>query len=234
MSVKNRDDRIEKYLDELADEYKELLFQALVTRTKTPESLSVSDLLRIDNQIKKPLLGDYARIQRRQRIFLLGGLTYTIIGFLPFMYYAFREYFNAGPTQIEFLSLPVGFIGLVLCVLSFAYPILMQGKNRISRNTPNELRKATLEYEVITMWRDLEGVVSDLSSNNEAKSPRTATQFLNDNHFIDSDEQDVLRDLLKIRNSIVHTGNIKYDIALTQKVLDKTDTILKKLSALKQ
>ena len=48
-------DKIEKYLDELSDEYKNLLYKALVARTKPLDDLSVSELLRIDSEIKKPL-----------------------------------------------------------------------------------------------------------------------------------------------------------------------------------
>ena len=54
MNTLSQNDKIEKYLDELADEYKVLLYNALVSRTKPLDDLSVSELLRLDNEIKKP------------------------------------------------------------------------------------------------------------------------------------------------------------------------------------
>ena len=69
MNILPKNDKIEKYLDELADEYKVLLYNALVSRTKPLDDLSVSELLRLDNEIK-PLFEDYQKKQHHQ-LFLI-------------------------------------------------------------------------------------------------------------------------------------------------------------------
>ena len=61
MNISPNNDKIERYLDELSDEYKILLYKALISRTKSLDDLSVSELLRLDNEIKKPLFEDYQK-----------------------------------------------------------------------------------------------------------------------------------------------------------------------------
>ena len=57
-------EKIEKYLDELSEEYKTLLFNALVEQSGSVEDLNVSDLLRLDNDVKKRLRLDYIKYQK--------------------------------------------------------------------------------------------------------------------------------------------------------------------------
>ena len=64
MNISPNNEKIQKYLDELSNEYKELLFVALLERSKSIDDISISDLLRIDNEIKKPLLTGYQKQQR--------------------------------------------------------------------------------------------------------------------------------------------------------------------------
>lgn len=78
-------DKIEKYLDELSDEYKNLLYKALVSRTKPLDDLSVIELLRIDSEIKKPLLTDYKNRQRRIYTLFCFGILYMILGVFMFI-----------------------------------------------------------------------------------------------------------------------------------------------------
>ena len=86
MNISPNNDKIEKYLDELADEYKVLLYKALISRTKSLDDLSVSELLRLDNEIKKPLFEDYQRKQRRRRTLLIAGLTYMVMGVVLYLF----------------------------------------------------------------------------------------------------------------------------------------------------
>ena len=90
MNILPKNDKIEKYLDELADEYKVLLYNALVSRTKPLDDLSVSELLRLDNEIKKPLFEDYQKKQHRRQLFLIAGLIYMFTG--VFLYFLQKEF----------------------------------------------------------------------------------------------------------------------------------------------
>ena len=86
MNISPNNEKIEKYLDELADEYKVLLYKALISHTKSLDDLSVSVLLRLDNEVKKPLFEDYQRMQRRRRMLLTIGLTYMVMGAVLYLF----------------------------------------------------------------------------------------------------------------------------------------------------
>lgn len=92
MKISHNNEKIQKYLIELADEYKELLFNALVERSESLDDFSISELLRLDNEIKRPLIANYHRQKRRRKMFLTCGLVYTFLGlFLMLMYYMIKS-----------------------------------------------------------------------------------------------------------------------------------------------
>ena len=85
-------DKIERYLDELSAEYKQLLFESLIERSSSVENLSVSDLLRLDNEVKKPLLANYRRYMRKRKMLATIGVTYVLMGVFAFLiYHVYRQ-----------------------------------------------------------------------------------------------------------------------------------------------
>lgn len=230
MNILPNNEKIEKYLDELADEYKTLLFKALVSRSKSVDDLSVSELLRLDNEIKKPLLEDYQKQQRRRRMLLTMGLTYMFLGFLTFIMFEIingnfhYEMRNMG----SLMSIIIGFVGLFTCILSFAMPTLSLSPNKHINGEKGQTM-ALLEYEVVTKWRELEGLVNDISINTNVKTPRSIIEFLADNHFVDENEYKLLKNFLKMRNDIVHSMGSEYSSDEINKLIDKIDKIIEKI-----
>ena len=230
MNILPNNEKIEKYLDELADEYKTLLFKALVSRSKSVDDLSVSELLRLDNEIKKPLLEDYQKQQKRRRMLLTMGLTYMFLGFLTFIMFEIingnfhYEMRNMG----SLMSIIIGFVGLFTCILSFAMPTLSLSPNKHINGEKGQTMPL-LEYEVVTKWRELEGLVNDISINTNVKTPRSIIEFLADNHFVDENEYKLLKNFLKMRNDIVHSMGSEYSSDEINKLIDKIDKIIEKI-----
>lgn len=56
-----------------------------MSRTKPLDDLSVIELLRIDSEIKKPLLTDYKNRQRRIYTLFCLGILYMILGVFMFL-----------------------------------------------------------------------------------------------------------------------------------------------------
>ena len=154
MNISPNNKKIEKYLDELADEYKTLLFNALISRSDNLDELSVSELLRIDNEIKKPLIENYQRQQKRRKMLLMYGVAYILVGFIMFiLYYSLKSniFFNSDGI-ILLVSLVISMVGLVITVFSFVAPV---SKHSFSNRSfaSQEDNKKILEYDVITKWR---------------------------------------------------------------------------------
>ena len=230
MNITPNNEKIERYLDELADEYKELLFNALISRTKDLDNLSVSELLRLDNEIKKPLFENYQRQQRRRKMLQIAGLTYMLLGGLIFVAYELLDSnFTPGTHDtISLISIVIGFMGLFISIFSFMLPTIYQSSSKnIDRAEKNNL--SFLEYKVVTKGRELEGIVNDISINTSVKTPRSVIEFLLESKFIDDDEYAILKEFLKMRNNIVHSAERRYSIEEIKTLVEKIDKIIDKL-----
>lgn len=110
---------------------------------------------------------------------------------------------------------------------SFALQTLNIGTPRHKVQTEDSSQ--ILEYEVVTKWRELEGIVNDISINSQVKTPRSIIQFLTENQFIDNRESNILKEFLKIRNNIVHSANNSYTTTELKAMLDEIDKIINKI-----
>lgn len=230
MNITPNNDKIEKYLDELSEEYKELLFNALISRSKSLDDISVSELLRLDNEIKKPLLSDYQRQQKRRKLFITAGVTYIIVGFCMFFFYAIMrsDFILSTDRIIPLMSLTISLVGLCVTAFSFVLPSTKTDAYRSLEHSKNDISKL-VAYSVITQWRELEGIVNDLAESNNVSTPRSIIEYLLSNNLIDKEESDILKDFLKLRNSIVHSSDVKYSTEDIKKASNKIAQIIEKL-----
>lgn len=225
---KEKQNKLEKYLDELGDEYKILLYRALKSRSNPLDDLSVSELLRLDNEIKRPLLEDYKKRNKYVRIFLLTGYMYMFVGILSIgvILYLGIDY-EYRRTYILMSSL-ITVIGLFMALYAITYRII--GINHISSKSVYGAQKNQLEYEVVSMWRELEAVVKDLSIDAGTNTPRSTLDYLYEKKYIDDEEYVILKDLLKTRNSIVYKDGTNYSKDGLRKLLYKAYTIIARLN----
>lgn len=229
MNISPNNEKIEKYLDELASEYKMLLYKALVSRSKPLDDLSVSELLRLDNEIKKPLFEDYQRQQKRRRMLIVAGLTYMFMGVFTFFFFKIinGEYLYNRDTMVSLVSGVISIVGLFITLYACAFQTLgIYPKRNIKRYKEYA---ALLEYEVVAKWREMEGIVNDISLNANVKTPRSIIDFLLENHFIDEKEHTILKDFLKMRNNIVHSNGTSYSESDVKEIIDEVNKIIDRI-----
>ena len=119
-------------------------------------------------------------------------------------------------------------MGLFISIFSFMLPTIYQSSSKnIDRAEKNNL--SFLEYKVVTKWRELEGIVNDISINTSVKTPRSVIEFLLESKFIDDDEYAILKEFLKMRNNIVHSAERRYSIEEIKTLVEKIDKIIDKL-----
>lgn len=230
MNITSNNEKIEKYLNELAAEYKGLLFNALISQSKDLDNLSVSELLRLDNEIKKPLFKNYQKQQRHQKMLQIAGLIYMLLGSSLFVIYELlnSNFIYGTHNIIPLISIVIGFTGLFISIFSIILPIIYQPSfKNIDRIEKNNL--SILEYKVVINWRELEGIVNDISISTSVTSPRSVINFLLESKFIDSNEAAILKEFLKMRNNIVHSPECKYSTEEIKILVEKTDKIIDKL-----
>lgn len=229
MAISPNNEKIEKYLDELADEYKTLLYKALVSRSKPLDDLSVSELLRLDNEIKKGLFEDYKRQQKSRRKLLNVGLVYMFIGaFTPILFLKSQRDFMDFIYNISFM-LPAIIVIVGLCTSIYALASLTSGIYPKRNAERQEVNTEVLKYEVVAKWREVEGIVNDISLNANVNTPRSIIDFLVDNQFIDERESAILKDFLKMRNDIVHSTGKSYSKSEIKGIIDEVNKITDRL-----
>lgn len=230
MNISPNNEKIQKYLDELSEEYKELLFRALLERSKSIDDISISELLRLDNEIKKPLIENYQRQQKRRKMFFVYGLMYMFFGIIMLiMYYTIKsDIFHGTDGIVLLVSIVVSVVGLFISAFSFVMPLSKAHATKQKFSTQTETTKL-LSFEVITKWRELEGIVSDLAENNSIPTPRSIIEYLSSNNFIDKEESIVLKEFLKMRNNIVHSSNVDISADDMKSAINEVDQIISKL-----
>lgn len=229
MNIPSNNDKIQKYLDELAEEYKTLLYKALVSRSNPLDDLSISELLRLDNEIKKPLFNDYQRQQKRRRVLLNMGLTYIFAG--AFFYFMFKilkgNFFGDVNGMFTLVSVTLGIMGVFLCMYSFASQSLNILPEKHAKK--QEANPILLEYEVVMKWRELEGLINDISIAEDVKMPRSIIDFMLTDHLVDENEYTTLKHFLKIRNDVVHFNDNRYSASEIKEVVDKVNKIIDRI-----
>ena len=229
MNISPNNEKIEKYLDELADEYKVLLYKALISHTKSLDDLSVSELLRLDNEVKKPLFEGYQRMQRRRRMLLTIGLTYMVMGAVLYLFAKIYlgDYQYSRENMVSLMSGIIVLVGFITTVLAF----ILQNTNIVRPQYKAQMEDPSqvLEYEIIAKWRELEGIVNDISINSEVSTPRSIIQFLKENQFVNDEEYITLKEFLKIRNNIAHSTNNGYTTVELKTMLSDIDKIINKI-----
>ena len=230
MEFTPKDEKIEKYLNELSEEYKELLFKALISQSNSVDDLSISELLRLDAEIKKPLHEDYARLQkRRKRLFTLGEI-YIFMGFI--MYVMFQIIISPGTLSLEritmLMSIIVILVGCSAVLLSFISPMTnISSKEALKTND-----LPMLQYEVINKWRIIEGKVNDINGSSKVQTTKSIIAFLSETGLINDKDVLLLKDFLRMRNNIVHNTKAEYSEKEIKDTLAKVDTIIKKTEKL--
>jgi len=230
MKFTTNNDKIDKYLDELADEYKDLLLKALLYVSPSPDDLSTSELLRLDNEVKKRLVPGYMRQQRKMKVFFLMGMAYTIFGVLMGASYVFIV--NGSFSSIDAIilaSVVVAITGLAMSFYaSLMIPLLIGGRVGESAKSYD---KALIEYEIIKKWQEIEWIEDVLNPEGKNIVPGSLIRTLRNNRVITEDEEEIIKEFRKVRNDIVHFSGDKYTTEEMRVIVQRVNVLLRKLHA---
>ncbi|WP_434296294.1 hypothetical protein [Clostridium sporogenes] len=230
MSYSTNNQKLNKYLDELAAEYRELLLKKLLENTRDMEDISISELIRIDTKIKESLMENKAKEVRKQKLLLSTGLLYITLGIFIYMFLKLK--------QNEFMDIPyllsvlISYMGMLIMIMAFLIPYFNNKSHNKSMNKiNNKSDDKIVEYEVIMTWRELEGIANDLSNNHDMKPilPGKIIQLMFDEKLITKEESETLKELLNLRNNIAHSSQYCFSRQELIIILNKTKNIIEKL-----
>ena len=218
--------KIDRYLDILSAEYKELLLKRLIENSGSIDNLSVSELLRIDAEIKRLFLPDYQRKRRRRILLMAIGILYGMLGiiFLIFNYKLGPEKYDG----LELITLTMLIMSLTASLLTISEKIRYDNARQYMGERVED-RKVLLEYRVVKVWRDIEGIAADIYSDDKWRPSHSIIARLLEDSYINRAEAEKLRFFLKMRNNIVHDTNNDYDIKAITDTLKEVEVIVENL-----
>ena len=225
MAFSSGNEKIDNYLNELSEEYKELLFKSLLNQSSSFDNLNVSDLLRIDNEIKKPLLMDHQKNQRKKQMLLGTGMLYMLIGFIV---YVFSNTYLGNLDVITLITLTIWFFGFLMTIYAFL-PLNMFARKMYANNRRENQDVSLLSYEIVTKWRKLESIANDLNIDKHKILSYSIMQFFLNNRYITDEEAKELKNFLKLRNEIVHASATTYTLDELTNAISTVNSIINKL-----
>jgi len=233
------DDKIKRYIDELGEEYKDILLEELVKKSSITDELSVSELIRIDEDVKH-YMRTKDQMKRKRKSYKL-GLMYIVLAIYIYLFANIMHSFenlNYLSTYgvIQLMAIVIGMTGLMVVVAEFMRGNKKNYSNIKKSEDMNEKRKF-IEYEVICLWRELEGLFNDISvSRGTIMGPRSIIDYFDKEGLITDEEKVTLTRFLKLRNIIVHDNmsvlsieELGNEVKEVRKIYDKVKDKVSKL-----
>ncbi|HFR3342390.1 TPA: hypothetical protein ACHU58_000445 [Streptococcus suis] len=220
-----RKDKIDLIVDDLADEYKEILISAAMQNSKDGE-LSIKHLLNLDESVKNTLRNNSKN--RKYYKFQLLGVIYFLVGLLMAFFALYQRYFMYSSNQtFTLISLTMLLLGMYIVLFSF----LMQsvGKNMSTR--VKRVREFSLEVRVLDLYSRIERITLNTFDGSEKMTLRESINKLLLEKKISSEESQILKEFMGLRNKIVHYS-LEGDLGNSdknKKLLNDTEYIITKL-----
>ncbi|CON92644.1 Uncharacterised protein [Streptococcus pneumoniae] len=215
--------KIFDYLDDAAEEYKELLLKKLMEDSRDVGDITVNNLVIIDEKIKVSLRN---KLENRYSRFQLLGLLYAFSGLMllliSFVYNS--DYLYSRDSIFVITSIVLIFLGV------YIYLFTLLSKNlKLRRRYNLEKSDVSLDSLIISQYRRLEYILKKCISNATEKSIQIALMELKDKKIITEEELIFLRDFIGLRNHFVHYRNDAVDYYNSFKVIFRAEEVINRL-----
>ncbi len=223
--------KVNYILDELADEYKNLLIETALNQRQEldVENISISDITKIDIETKERLKNRSRnnRINRISQLISSLGLIYSLFGLMLIMVSEAGSDLTDNP--LSTIAIICVFLGFIIAIVGLMTKMLLNKKSQISKKTIMDY-----EIQIINKWRIVEGIIYQISPQNDKLSLRSMLNNLEQSKIISKEDAKLLNSLMHYRNRILHNppGEVKYNDEIknllddVQELIDKLSTIL--------
>ncbi|WP_304819160.1 hypothetical protein [Thomasclavelia cocleata] len=226
MNYNIEDERANKILDEMVEEYRVLLIANSVSDFQESDDyqLNVSTLLRIDEEIKRSLFyGEWKYKERHSSpIFLIIRLVYIIFSLIFLFYYQFQK--SSGFDSITILllgSIAIGLLTIHPSVILQKVPYRLFYRN----NSPKYFT-----YDIIISCRQIEGILIQFAFDEENTLDSKMSNLLELN-LLSVDDVSSIKKMLDLKNKINSPDDLGryYSSSEIYSLLSKVNKVIKKL-----
>lgn len=227
MRYKISDKKLQAIIDELGEEYKDMLFEYVLEDMNQvyADDINPVDLMRIDLQVKSKMRNN-RRIQRQNYVFSLISIMGVLYAFLGFMILMWSELEN------KILDNPTIMIAIVLIMIGLFSALSALMLKTYSNIRPADYRKkqSVSPYEIIDKWKTIEALINELTPEETTLSLSSMIHHLYEGNIITSQDLDTINVLRIARNNIVHTPKgEEYTQAELRHILDSAEKTIYRL-----
>ena len=229
MKYKISDRKLKILVDELGEEYKDLLIErALHDMHETDADLVYpSTLVQLDVTVKSNLRIDKhsQRLNRLYTTISLLGISYALLGFMIMVWTNFRDVTQYDSATI--ISIILSFMGLFIALYSLLATNLTKSRSQYYAKQSY----TTFTYEIINKWKEIEALIHELSPENESLSLSSMITNLKDSKIISEQDIKTINQILMVRNQIVHGRRDEYHMSQEElrELLFQADKIISKM-----
>lgn len=226
------DSKLKGIIDEMGEEYKDLLIEKLLNdmHENDVDLINLSELIQLDITTKSSLRED-KKIQQRNYILSsisVIGMLYSLFGLMLMMWSDMKEsmHFDA----LMMMAFVLTFLGLFVSVFSMLLKTVFKFRPKLYQ----EKSPSTTLYEIINKWKEVELLAYQLTPKEKKLSLSQMIKNLKDIQIISEQDIEVINQLLILRNQIVHceTKDINMSSKEIRTLLIKVDKIISKMKKL--
>lgn len=225
-SIANKNLRV--VLDELGEEYKDLLIENVLNESGEIDADQISslDLIRLDIKTKSTLqINDKTKRQNRiTKLTLILGVLYSLLGLLLLLVNEMMEVMIHNTTMT--VSFVLIFMGIAVSLVSLFVSFLLKTNNFKYKSN----RYTIKPFEIVNKWKEIEALISQITPYSENLSLSSMLKYIQSDKIITNKEYETLIALLEIRNEVVHdTEEMNISQDRLKELFIETDRIITKL-----
>ena len=229
MKYKLSDNTTKTLLQELGEEYKDLLIeQILKTENKIDvDEINLTDLVNLDIKVKNQIRKE--SITKRWD-FTISALTivgclYIFIGLILLVVGVKKETFQF-TSYLLFIIILI-FLGFFITTISF---LSEKGYKNKSKNNGGNID--TESYEIVNKWKEVEALIRELTPDESSYSLQSMMENLKETNIISDEDFIQIEKLLVLRNQVVHHEKIDSEYSRTKidTMLCEINKIIRKMS----
>lgn len=220
-------------LNELTEEFRDVLLEKAYSIAKDRDTanreISLRDILEAQQSPAKTSEKDKLEYKRKRwtTVISFSGATYAIIGILIYL-------FQNKKFSIETdLGLIIAIIGILFTLVAFLYGQLLWKRPNLLQSETKTTTTTESEYEIVKRWQIIESLARKLMTESDQKDFKSSSvsfliRFLSHKIAKNEDEFLKIRELLQVRNKVVHDG-YKLSAGQQDEYLKLADDLIQRL-----
>ncbi|WP_218597755.1 hypothetical protein [Polaribacter sp. NJDZ03] len=227
--TKSAKEELEKYLIEEKERILSKAYEKASNVDDNVKEIALRDILEAKDQkeyLQKHINKSESKRKRIVRLLTMSGVLYSIIGILIYLYQ------NTKLDIRDNLGLIVTAVGILVTFMAFFYNQLymLKEKNKIERGEINSYSTES-DFSIVERWTVIEKLTREIiekQSNEKPKSFNQILEYLKNNKSLTEKEHLELRELLILRNKILHES-INISKTKRKEYLNLADNLIDKL-----